>query len=474
MASSIEDDGEARTVTSRLDAGARPLAALLAERLKGVLDVDGVLSGAGCGAYAIDGVVPLVVAKPADVEGVSVALAVASDLGAAIVPWGGGSRMAIGLPPRRCDLVLSLERLHRVLAYDPADLTLSVQAGATHGELARTLAAAGQMLPLDVPLPERATIGGTLAAAMAGLRRAFYGGPRDVVLGLRVVDARGTVLKTGGRVVKNVTGYDLSKLYIGALGTLGVIVEVNLKLMPIPEAEGTVLGVFAQAGDALTAAEQLDALGVRPSALAIVQVGALPELASLAPDHLDSALLAARFPGTPSAVARAMREGETVLTQAGARMALPIEGEAQTTFWATLDDYAQCVTRGDDEVLLRISAQPSACATLLDVAQSSIKESGGVSTWLADAATGTIWLRMSTGGRIGGADRMASLGDMLGSLREALSQHGRAPAILNAPPGLASHVSLLGEPGGTHSLMRDIKQRFDPDGLLNPGRLMVG
>lgn len=478
MAGSIEDDGDAIAATPALDSDERPSAALLVERLRRALGVEGVYRDAeDCRSYAVREAVPLVVAKPADVEGVSAALAVASELGAAVVPWGGGSRMTIGLRPRRCDMVLSLERLRGVLAYDPADLTLSVQAGVTHGELAQTLATSGQMLPLDVPLPERATLGGTLATGTAGLRRAYYGGPRDVVLGLRVVDARGTVLKTGGRVVKNVTGYDMSKLYIGAFGTLGVIVEANVKLTPLPEDEGTALGIFARSGDALAAAEQLDALGVRPSALIVVQVGALPELASLAPEHRDDALVAARFPGASSAVVRALREGETLLAQGGARMTLSIEGAAQITFWAALDGFAQCATGGSrqgGEALLRVSAQPSECATLLDKALNGVKENGGALTWLADAATGTIWLRIRAHGE-GNADlRIDVLNHALASVSEALGRAGRAPAVLDAPVGMASASALLVGSGVTGRLMRDIKQRFDPAGLLNPGRFVVG
>lgn len=473
MANSIEGDGDALASAPDLEQSGRSPAALLVERLTRVLNADGVVADEARRAYAVRGAVPLAVAKPADIEGVSAALAVATELGAAVVPWGGGSRMTIGLPPRRCDIVLSLERLRAVLAYDPADLTLSVQAGITHVELARTLAASGQMLPLDVPLPERATLGGTLATAMAGLRRAFYGGPRDVVLGLRVVDARGTVLKTGGRVVKNVTGYDMSKLYIGALGTLGVIVEVNVKLTPLPEAEGTVLGVFARAGDALAAAETLHALGVQSSALAVAQVGGVPELMRIVPDHLDHAVLAARFPGPASAVGRAMREGESAMTEGGARRTRAIDSNEQATFWAALDDYAQCVTRGDDEVLLRVAAQPSESAALLDAVLKSANEGGVMLTWLADAATGTIWLRMRAGGT-GKGEPSAALGDALASVCEVLSRLGRPPAILDAPAGVASRGGLSDISAVTGRLMRDIKKQFDPEGLLNPGRTAAG
>ena len=448
----------------------RPSATLLIERLKRVLDADAILSQAACRRYTVRGHVPSVVATPANVEDVSAVLAVASELGAAVVPWGSGSRMAIGLPPRRCDVVLSLERLRRVLEYDPADLTLSVQAGASHAELRRTLATARQMLPLDVPLEERATLGGTLATGTAGLRRTFYGGPRDLVLGMRVVDAQGTVLKTGGRVVKNVTGYDMSKLYIGALGTLGVIVEANLKLTPLPEAEGTMLGVFRRAGDALAAAELLDALGVRPSALAVVQVGALPELANLAPDHLEHALLAARFPGAPPAVARALREGEAALRKGRANMVLAIEGEAQNTFWAALDDYVQCAIRRDDEMLLRIWAQPTECSALLETVQAHATEHALAFTWLIDAAAGTIWLRVRPDRGDDQIGSMATMADALESLRQKLRQHRRAPSILDAPEALAARVTGWADSPATQGIMREIKQRFDPDGLLNPGR----
>ena len=470
MASSIEGDGDALATTPAWEQGERSPAALLVERLTRALGADAVIADAACQAYAVRGAVPFVVAKPADVEGVSATLAVASELRAAVVPWGGGSRMTIGLPPRRCDIVLSLEQLRGVLEYDPADLTLSVRAGTTHGELARTLAASGQMLPLDVPLTSQATLGGTLATATAGVRRAYYGGPRDVVLGLRVVDACGTLLRTGGRVVKNVTGYDMSKLYIGALGTLGVIVEASVKLTPLPEAEGTALGVFERRGDAFAAAETLNALGVWPSALVVAQVGALPELARLVPDHLDHALLAARFPGPPSAVVRATREGESAMTNGGARITLVVDGEAHETFWAAVDNYAQCATRGNNEALLRVSAQPSDCAALLDAALNSASEVGATLTCLADAATGTLWLRI----RAGSGDPSEALGDALTSLRVALSQLGRAPAILDAPVSVASRVMLSDIPAVTGRLMRDIKKQFDPNGLLNPGRTIVG
>ncbi|HEX8032360.1 MAG TPA: FAD-linked oxidase C-terminal domain-containing protein, partial [Ktedonobacterales bacterium] len=164
--------------------------------------------------------------------------------------------------------------------------------------------------------------------------------------------------------------------------------------------------------------------------------------------------------------------GGIALTQAGARMTLPIEGEAQTTFWAALDNYAQCAT-SDDDALARVFAQPSECATLLDMALNSIKGNSGVATWLADAVTGTIWLRIHAHEKVS-VDRSAMLGDALVSLCEALRERGGAPAVIAAPAELASRRVLWDVSEATGGLMRDIKQRFDPDGLLNPGRTVVG
>lgn len=457
------------------------LAAELSERLSRALGVEnGVLSGAACVAYSVQGRSPAVVARPRDTDGVAAALAVAAELGAAVVPWGGGSRSALGYPPRRYDLALSLERLTSVLAHDPADLTVTVQAGISHAALAAALARADQLLPLDAPLPARATIGGTLATGTAGLRRAFYGGPRDLALGLRIVDAHGTPLKTGGRVVKNVTGYDMTKLYTGSLGTLGVIVEASFKLMPRPDAEVTVLGSFARPSAALACAEPLDALAVRPSAVVAVQVDAIPELAALAPTHREHVLVAARFPGTVSAVKRAEDEGRTILREAGGRGVLSLDDVAQQTFWAALDDFAQTAARASSSAaLLRVSVLPLECATVLEVAQTLAGEHGLGLTWLADAASGTVWLRLRGSGPTGGAGASGAgdaddTANAVVAVQESLTHRWRSSVVLDCDPGLKSRLPVWGADPSALDLMREVKQSFDPEHRLNPGRFIAG
>lgn len=446
----------------------------LAERLARALGADNVLTGAACAPYAVQGRMPGAVARPRDVDGVAAALAVAAELGAAVVSWSGGSRAALGYPPRRYDLALSLEYLRAVLAYDPADLTVTIQAGIPHAALNAILAESDQMLPLDVPLPARATLGGTLATGAAGLRRAYYGSPRDLTLGLRVVDARGTILKTGGRVVKNVTGYDMSKLYIGSLGTLGVIVEASFKLAPRPEAEVTVLGSFARAAEALAVAEPLGNLAVRPSAVAAVQVNAIPELAALAPTHREHALVAVRFPGTASAVKRADEEARAILREAGGRGILSLDDDAQDTFWAALDDFAQTAVRtSPTEALLRVSVLPLECASVLEAAQTLAAEHGLALTWLADAAAGTIWLRLRGDAADADSDD-TNVESALVAVQESLTHRWRSSVVLDCAPALKARLPVWGADPSALDLMREVKQSFDPDHRLNPGRFIAG
>ena len=450
----------------------------LAERLARALGADAILTGDECAPYTVQRRMPAIVARPADIDGVCLALRESAELGAAVIPWGAGSRSALGYPPRRYDLVLSLEHLNNILSYDPEDLTISVQAGISHARLAASLAESRQMLPLDVPFFARATLGGTLATATAGFRRAFYGGPRDLTLGLRVVDASGTVLKTGGRVVKNVTGYDMTKLFLGSLGTLGVIVEANLKLLPLPDSEVTLLGIFSRTAPACECAAALDGLAVRPSAVVAVQVRAIPELAALAPGHSESVLLAARFPGPAGAVRRAATDADAALRRDGARNVLTLDDDTQPAFWSELNDFGQTATRAPHEALVRIAALPMECASVIEMAQTLASEHGMALAWLADTLTGTIWLRLrlSVGTAVAGDDPDEAGGPFGAALRaaqDAFVRRWRSSIVLDCPPALKPHVPVWGADPSALDLMREVKQAFDPEHRLNPGRFIA-
>ncbi len=190
-------------------------------------------------AYAVLGTDPKQVAAPETVEEAQAVIRAAP--GAAVAPWGGGTRQALGYPLTRYDLALSTAKLTAITEYVPADLTVTVQAGMTIAQLQRVLALHGQALPLEVALPEQQTLGGVIAARADSLTRFARGSVRDCLLGVTVINARGEVVKGGGKVVKNVAGYDLPKLYCGSLGTLGLIVEATFKVAPLSETSATAL-----------------------------------------------------------------------------------------------------------------------------------------------------------------------------------------------------------------------------------------
>ena len=190
-------------------------------------------------ACRLDGLTPDTVVHPATAEALAAALREADENGRAVVLRGGGTSIDIGAAPERYNVAIDTRRLDQVLDYVPDDLTVTVQGGVGFGRLQAMLAESGQFVPFDVPRAENATAGGALAAARSGPRRATYGTGRDWLIGCAVVLADGTLIHAGGRVVKNVSGYDLCKLFAGSFGSLGCIVEATFKLRPLPHADAT-------------------------------------------------------------------------------------------------------------------------------------------------------------------------------------------------------------------------------------------
>ncbi len=243
--------------------------------------------------YAVDGVFPRLVVTPTDKEQVAQVVSLASQYSLKVLARGGGTRMNLGGIPEHLDLVVETRKLTRLLEYEAADLTCHVEAGMTLAVLQEQLATKGQWLALDPPDAEEATLGGILASNASGPRRLRYGTARDLVIGLHVVQASGEIARSGGRVVKNVAGYDLNKLYIGSLGTLGIIVEANLKLQPLPPFERTLLLTYTNAQDAVQTVMALLGSVLTPSAIEIIDAGAATDMSdffglNLPPDGYTS------------------------------------------------------------------------------------------------------------------------------------------------------------------------------------------
>jgi FAD/FMN-containing dehydrogenase len=219
--------------------------ASLASHLAGICGRKNVSPGSG--VEAVDGIAPKTIVRPGSYDDVRELLAYANDARLAVIPLGGRLHAGLGNLPERYDLALDVKRLDQVAEFEAADLTITVQAGMTLGALRKLTASQRMMAPFDPELPDEATVGGVLAAGLSGAARFALGAPRDFTIGMRVVTADGRLTRAGGRVVKNVAGYDMCKLYIGSLGTIGVIVEATFKTIPLPRAEQSVVLGFPDA-----------------------------------------------------------------------------------------------------------------------------------------------------------------------------------------------------------------------------------
>src|SRR5467141_4232340 len=242
----------------------------LLDKLRAIVGPAHVLAGVELSPYVIEGRTPEAAVLPGSVDEVAAVITQAAEAGVPVVPWGGGSAIGVGVPAARAGLVLLLTRLNALVGHEPGDLTATAQAGITLAALQAALGGRGQWLSLDPADAERATLGGVLAANAAGPRRHLYGTARDLLIGVTVVTADAAIVKGGGKVVKNVAGYDLPKLFIGSYGTLGVIVEANLKLRPLPDHEQLQAVRFERLKDAAAAVRALLASDLIPNAVELL------------------------------------------------------------------------------------------------------------------------------------------------------------------------------------------------------------
>src|SRR6266851_3044750 len=274
-------------------------------------------------ASAIDGIASTPRVTPASREEMAEALRLADSRGEAVAPVGGGTQLDLGMPPTRLDLVIETTRLNKVVEYEPADLTVTVEAGLPFADLQKQLAEQGQFLALDPPAAASATIGGVIATNVSGPLRFAYGTARDLVIGTRVANPDGTLTRAGGRVVKNVAGYDLNKLYVGSLGTLSIIVELSFKLAPIPPAAESVVGQFADVDTARRVGNAVVHSPLSPLAIELLGPGAA-EAAGLPRANL----LVFRLGGYPQAVERQVRDLSALIGQHGGQRV-----DAPSTTW---------------------------------------------------------------------------------------------------------------------------------------------
>jgi glycolate oxidase FAD binding subunit len=411
----------------------------------------------GTPADAVGGLIPSFVARPASTAEASELLRAAAagpGPGLAVVPRGAGTALAWGTPPSGCDLVLDLTAMDQVIEHAAGDLVARVQAGTPMAALASVLAQAGQQLALDAPA--EATVGGVIASGTAGPRRLRYGSPRDLLIGVTAVRADGVIAHAGGKVVKNVAGYDLGKLLAGSQGTLALITEATFRLHPVPE---TVAYVTAEFGPAERAAAVRAVQSAAGSALLASAVELDCPPVSAAGEPTRGARVGVLLEGTESGVAERAEQMSELLASAGGAPAVSVAAAAPPR-WGQLPSGG---------TVLRVTFWVSRLDDVLDAIGAAGTAAGARPGITGSAGAGLLYACLEQGTGAETAGRFAA------ALRERLGGPRGSVVVLTGPAPVMAPDVAYGAPGSVPgaALMRALKDQFDPGRRMFPGRLAV-
>jgi glycolate oxidase FAD binding subunit len=467
--------------------------------LEAILDASRIFSDPlSCAAYAVDEIIPSAVAKPASAEEVAEIVRFSALEKLALIPCGNRTKLAIGMPPSRYDIALDMTTLHQIAHYDPGDLTVSVDAGTQLAKLNAVLFEQKQFLPLLVPWYSRTTIGGTIASGIHSPLQQFYGTARDFLIGAEFVTGSGALTKSGGRVVKNVTGYDLHKLLIGSLGTLGVITRLNFRTFPSPLASRGFVASFANAEGALALRRAItesaltpltsDILSPELAQIFVTRTPATPEAAVFAGENRSADRtslpnignwfrprewqLCAAFAGTPEVLDRYARDLTRLAEQSHASSTAILDDTTRPALWGRLrESLSLLLEAAPATVIFKISVLPSHHAALF-ASLRQIADHAAFSHALVARAGGTIYFALlpSTANK----ETTAQLARFTTQIFDSISSAGGNATLLFAPRALKQRVSVWGPPRPDLALMRRLKTAFDPQNIFAPGRLAGG
>src|SRR5262245_4557002 len=393
-------------------------------------------------------------------------MTLATEVGCPVTPWGGGTAASVGRPVPRAGLIMGLRRLGRLLDHEPGDLTATVEAGMTVAAFQAALGSRGQWLSLDPADADRATVGGVLAANASGPRRHLYGTARDLLIGVTVVTADGSVVKGGGKVVKNVAGYDLPKLFIGSYGTLGVIVEATVKLRPLPEQEELVCVRFDRLKDAGAAVRAVAASDLIPNAIELFDSAAATGAGVTTGSPASGAVLVVGFDGVREQVDWQRAELARLTGPLGGRDARQLDAAA----WPRLGPAARAAF-STPAAVMTLAVVPAQVADIMEQGASVARARGLQSAWAAHAGVGARWAALGSDP----APRDSSaIGAALAEWREIARAGGGHANLEWAPLAVKSQVPVWDDPGAAARIMERIKAQLDPRNILNPGRFVAG
>lgn len=426
-------------------------------------------------AYAVDGITPETVLYPASAEEVAQALHEAAEQRLAVIPCRNGTKLQTGNIPRRYDVALCLKQMNSVWHYEPADLTASVEPGMKLGDFEYLLSRHGLWLPVDPPGGMKSSLGGIAATNAAGPLRMRYGAPRDFIIGMKIATTSGEVVKTGGRVVKNVAGYDLARLLTGSYGTLGVIVELSVKLFPLPRSRTS-----QRAEVSLSAARELRrrilASPLQPMRMVLLNAGAaafvlggdLREAEHTAAQNATHAEIWLEFGGSEKVIERSLKDLGALAAAEGIAFQALDQTEAEAG-WNRLADMTNALAQAEPSLVALNAALPIAeCENFLELAAAEAGRIGARLFCTCQSGVGIVksWL-------VAGEPPAAVL-PVIGRLRGAATERGGALVIERCPVALKREVDVWGPAGDAASLMRKLKATWDPRETLSPGRFVEG
>ncbi|MGD0123715.1 MAG: FAD-binding oxidoreductase [Terriglobia bacterium] len=447
-------------MTVAADSAQMALAAILGESQV-------VSEPAACAAWAVGGKVPKYGVEPPTAECVAAVLKIAADHDLAVIPRGNGTQLDLGSPPSRYDLSVSLRKLNRVRHFEPADLTIGVEAGMKLGELQDFLGREGLWLPLDPRGGATATIGGILATNSTGPLRLRFGSARDMLLGIKVATTEGKLIKSGGRVVKNVAGYDLSKLFVGSFGTLGLIVEASFKLFPRPASRATWVLEPGTLGRARDLRGRILNSPLEPLRMVLLDSGA----AGLFRQGMHSGgepELWIEAGGSPKILERHAKD----LAEIGRSMGIAcrtMDELAEQQLWDQLINFERSLPALHSEVMIMKAALPIACSEqFLSLARQAAEGDGISIAGIAQPGVGIVHLG------VWGVKLGEIAAPLVTNARKSAESLGGALVVEQYPAGFEGERDVWGAPGDLLPSMRGLKAVWDPRGILSPGRFVGG
>lgn len=366
-----------------------------------------------------------------------------------ILPCGNGTKLSWGGLVEDIDLVVSTKNLHHIIEHAVGDLTVTLEAGVTLQELQDTLKPTGQFIPLDPAYPESATIGGIIATGDSGNWRQRYSGVRDMVLGISCVRSDGKMTKAGGRVVKNVAGYDLMKLFTGSYGTLGIIAQVTLRTYPLPEASRTIL-LTGTKDEIATVTNRLRASSLSPTCANVISASVVQQLTSV-----SEMGLMVRFQSIEPSV-RQQSQQLIALGKQHNLSAQVIDGDEEQKVWRQMQQLAR-VAATEKAITCKLGVLPNNVVTILQQLE-TLTSGAGLGTMLMSSGLGYVSMQLDDGI------------STLEKLRLYCQQQQGFLTILEAPIAVKQKLEPWGYTGNAGELMRKIKQQFDPQNIFSPGR----